>query len=138
MSKIENVEVQSWSEWVSASYLDSEGREYELVFTRSYDENGGFEQCELVNIEKDGKMIDSDKDIWHEIQKQLENLDWEGCSEFRSVRFTIEVDRDWLETLDSLVEMVMSNPGLSSEGSLEVSIFSQFKTQRNKREICHA
>ena len=138
MGKIRDVEVQNRTEWFTAVYVGNGGQEFEVVFTKSRDENIGFEEQELVNVERGGKTVPSDDAIWKEIQGQLDASDGEGCSDFRSVRFTIEINRDWLETLDSLVEMIMSNPGQSPEEALEASICSQFKTQRNKREICHA
>lgn len=64
MGKIEQVEVQSYTEYATAFYVDGTGEEYEIVFTRNYDHNIGYEEKAVVNVEKDGTMIDSDDPIW--------------------------------------------------------------------------
>jgi hypothetical protein len=135
MGKIENVEVQNCMEWFTAAYVDGDRKKYEVMFAESRDENTGFEERELVNVEMDGKTVPYSESIWQEIQEQLDRSDGEDCN--RIIRFVIQIERSWLETLDSLVEMVMSSPGLSPEDAIEVSVFSQFKTQRGEREICH-
>jgi hypothetical protein len=134
MSKIKDVEVQNRTEWFTAVYVNGD-REYEIVFTESRYENTGFEERELVNVERGGKTVPSDDAIWKEIQERLDASDGEVYNS--TVRFVIQIERSWLETLDSLVEMVLSNPGLSPEDAIEVSIFSQFKTQQSRREVCH-
>ena len=135
MGKIRDVEVQNRTEWFTALYVDKDGQECGIVFTKSRDENIGFEEQELVNVERGGKTVPSDDMVWKEIQEKLDASDED--SGYRSARFTIEVNRDWLDSLDHLVEMVLDHPGMSPEDAIEVSIFSQFKTQRDQREICH-
>ena len=71
MGKIENVEVQSYTEHVTASYTDDDGQEYEIVFTRTYTENIGYEEKQLVQVEKDGQDISSGDPVWERIQEHV-------------------------------------------------------------------
>ena len=43
------------------------------------------------------------------------------------MRFTIEVDEDWLDTLESLAELVAGQEDSSPETALEQAIFAQLK-----------
>ena len=43
------------------------------------------------------------------------------------MRFTIEVDEDWLDTLESLAELVVGQEDSSPEAALEQAIFAQLK-----------
>ena len=135
MGKIRDVEVQNRTEWFTALYVDKDGPECEIVFTKSRDENIGFEEQELVNVEMNGKTVPSDDGIWKEIQEHLDASDEQFG--YRSARFTIEVNRDWLDSLDHLVEMVLDHPGMSPEEALEASVFAQIGAQIDKRKVCH-
>lgn len=124
MGTIRNVEAHSRTEWLSAAYTDSAGVEYEAVFTRTYDYNSRCETREVVNIEKDEDEIASDSPLWKEIQEAVEA--WET----EDVEFTIKVGKEWLESLDSLIEQVLVCSPSSPEEALEAAIFSQIKGQR--------
>ena len=50
------------------------------------------------------------------------------------MRFTIEVDNDWLDTLDSLIEQVADQEGSSPEAALEKAIFAQIGQQYTKQK----
>jgi hypothetical protein len=135
MGKIRDVEVQNRTEWFTALYVNKDGQECEIVFTKSRDENIGFEEQELVNVEREGKTVPSDDGIWKEIQEHLDASDEQFG--YRSARFTVEVNRDWLDSLDRLVKMVLGNPGMSPEDALEASVFAQLGAQIDKRKVCH-
>ena len=49
MNKLTNVEAQSSTKWFSATYIDGTGKEYEIVFTKTYTHNIGYEERELVS-----------------------------------------------------------------------------------------
>ncbi len=51
------------------------------------------------------------------------------------MQFTIEIEDSWLDTLDSLISDVLSEPTSSLESALEFSIFAQIREQRLKPEI---
>lgn len=70
MATIENVELQSSSQWFTATYVDENEEEYDIVFTKSYDENICYEQKALVNVEKGGETI-ADDVLWKKIQEDL-------------------------------------------------------------------
>ena len=72
MGKIENVEIQSCTEYASASYRDDDGEEYEIVFVRTYNHNIGYEEKELTSVEKDGGEIDPGHPIWEEIRRHID------------------------------------------------------------------
>ena len=72
MGKITHLEVQGYTEWSSATYVDDEGEEYEIVFTKNYTHNIGYEEREVVNVKRGGIGIDSDDPIWKEIRKTVE------------------------------------------------------------------
>ena len=126
MGTLKSIEVQSTLNWMNALYEDDTG-EYEVVFTRSYDENIGYESRELVNVEKDGTPVFPESPIWDEIQKQIQAVELErNCD---SIKFSVEISKDWLESLDSLIELVLAGSKCSPEEALEIGIFSQIKEQ---------
>ena len=129
MAEIRDIEVQSYTHWINGRYVDASGQEYEVVFTRSYDENIGYESRELVNVEKDGAAIDSDDPIWKEIQEQMQTVEFEETPDYKNIQFKILIDKGWLETLESLMEMILNSSQSSPEEALEVVIFSQIKVQ---------
>ena len=45
------------------------------------------------------------------------------------MRFTIEIDEDWLETLTTLTELVLNQEVSSPEEALEKAIFTQIEHQ---------
>ena len=49
------------------------------------------------------------------------------------MRFAIEVDDDWLDTLDALAGLVAAQGGGSQESALEQTIFAQISNQRKER-----
>jgi hypothetical protein len=71
MGTIEQIDVQSYTEYATAIYITDDGEEYEIVFTKHYDENIGYEEKTVVHVEKDGKSVDPDEPIWEEIRTQL-------------------------------------------------------------------
>ena len=113
-------------EWMSGIYTDSNGQEYEFVFTRTYDLNSRHEEREMVNVEQGCEPIDCENPVWKEIQKAIS--EWES----EDMRFTVEINREWIEALDNLTEQVLVCSPLSPEEAIEVSVFSQIKQQRQK------
>lgn len=67
MGKIKNAELQSYTEYTAAWYVDDDGAEYEIVFVTTYDHNTGHDHREAVSVEKDGKMADADDPIWSRV-----------------------------------------------------------------------
>jgi len=74
MGIISAIEVQSHTMWVAANYEGDDGEEYEVVFTKTYEDNLGYEEREVVNIEKDGKEVDLENPVWEEIEKAIKQL----------------------------------------------------------------
>lgn len=127
MGNLKSIEVQSILEWINSIYTDDSGEEYEVVFTRNYDMNIGYESRELVNVEKEGAPVYPEAPIWDEIQKRIQAVELErSCN---SIKFSVEISRDWLESLDSLIELVLAGSKCSPEEALEIGIFSQIKEQ---------
>ena len=71
MGKIEDVEIQSYTEYATASYRDDDGGEYEIVFVGTYNHNMGYDEKELTSVEKDGGKIDPGHPIWEEIRRHI-------------------------------------------------------------------
>ncbi|MBI4487498.1 MAG: hypothetical protein HY694_00300 [Deltaproteobacteria bacterium] len=46
------------------------------------------------------------------------------------MRFIIEVDKEWLDALEHLIELVLKQPTCSPEEALERAIFEQIEKQR--------
>lgn len=127
MGTLKNIETQSTLEWMNSIFTDDSGEEYEVVFTRSYDMNIGYESRELVNVEKEGTPVFPESPVWDEIQKQIQSVELER--NYDSIKFSIEISRDWLEALDSLIGWVLAGSKASPEEALEIGIFSQIKEQ---------
>ena len=71
MGKVTLLEVQGYTEWSSAAYVDDSGEEYEIVFTRNFNHNTGLEEKEVVSIEKAGIDVDPEDPLWKEIEEAL-------------------------------------------------------------------
>ena len=71
MGRVMLHEVQGYTEWSSAVYVDDSGEEYEIVFTRSYNHNTGFEDKEVVSIERAGIDVDPKDPLWRKIADEL-------------------------------------------------------------------
>ena len=69
MGRVMLHEVQGYTEWSSAVYVDDSGEEYEIVFTRNY--NHGQEEKEVVSIERAGVDVDSKDPLWKRIEEAL-------------------------------------------------------------------
>lgn len=128
MGQLKNIEVQSTLEWMNAIYVDDAGQEYEVVFTKCFDENIGCESRELANVEKDGSTISYEEPVWNEIHGQVQAVEL-NCSSQDSIKFTVEISKDWLEALSSLTKWVLAGSKASPEEALEIAIFSQIKEQ---------
>ena len=50
-------------------------------------------------------------------------------------QFTIEVDEEWLDVLEELIEQSESNPPTLTMWVLETDIFQQFKQQLNEEGV---
>lgn len=48
------------------------------------------------------------------------------------MKFIIEIEKDWIDVLDILTEMVLAGEKASPEEALEVAIFKQIKEQRER------
>ena len=48
------------------------------------------------------------------------------------MKFTIEIDEDWLDTLEHLTELVLKQPTCLPEEALERAIFKQIEQQRTE------
>ena len=129
MAGIKNVEVQAFTQWITTTYIDDSGQEYEVVFTKSYTENIGFEKREVVNIEKSGDVVDDGDPIWEEIRKAVEEFEEEAKGGEKE--FTVKIDMNWLETLLELIEQILVCSPCSPEEALEAGIFRQIKEQLN-------
>ena len=76
MGRISGIEVQSCTIWVTAKYED-DGEEYEIVFTKTLEDNLNYEVKEVVSIEKLGISLPDDHPIWDEIQDKILTADLE-------------------------------------------------------------
>ena len=128
MTKLSQIEVQSYTLCLTANYQDDDGEEYEIVFTKTYEDNLGYEEREVVNIEKDGNVVDLDNPIWEEIEKAVKQLTREETEPYRK-RFTIEVEQSWLDALQGMADAILQQPTHTPEGALEFSIFAQIQKQ---------
>ena len=126
MGTLKNIETQSTLEWMNAIYVDDSGLEYGVVFTKYFDENIGYENREVVNVEKDDVPVKYEEPIWNEIQEAVNN--WKD----ENMKFTVEISRDRLDALESLTEWVLAGSKASPEEALEIAIFSQIKSQYKK------
>lgn len=123
MGTLRNIEFQSSLNWMNAIYVDNSGVDYEVVFTKYFDENIGCENREVVNIEKDDTPVNYEEPVWNEIQEAVNN--WKD----ENVKFTVEINKEWIEALESLTEWVLAGSKASPEEALEIAIFSQIKSQ---------
>ena len=71
MGRIETVEVRSYTEYSTASYIDDDGEEYEIVIEKTYHHNIGYEEQEVVNVERGGVAIAGGDPIWGKIKTCL-------------------------------------------------------------------
>ena len=51
------------------------------------------------------------------------------------MQFTIDIQDEWLSTLDNLASQVLAAPTSSPESALQFAIFEQVRMQRSKPEI---
>ena len=71
-----NPELFAAEEWYSASYHGRDGQVYDVVFTKSYMHDIGYESRELANVLLDGDTVEGD-DLWRRIRDELEQLEME-------------------------------------------------------------
>ena len=127
MAGIKNVEVQGFTQWINSTYIDDLGQEYEVVFTKSYTENIGFEERTVVNIEKSENVVYDGDPIWDKIRKAVEEFEEEAKDGEKE--FTVKIDMNWLKTLSELIEQILVCSPCSPEEAIEVGIFRQIKKQ---------
>jgi len=131
MGMIYSIELQSSIEYFTAVFIGSDGEVYDFVFCRSIERNIAFEDNELLNIQNRGKEVDNE-DIWKEIREDLSEV-LSKASSSEGIKFSVEIGREDLATLDSLIRLVLESSTSSPEEALEASIFSQISEQRKKR-----
>ena len=129
MEPIHDIELLSRSEYFAAEYVDPTGKAYDIVITRHVEMNIGWEGMELASIQFHGDNID-DETLWKEVEQQLQTIHLENPKAMDSVCFTVEIGREYLDTLDHLVQLVLADAPYSPEEALEASLFTQIKRQR--------
>ena len=128
---ISEVTVQSYTMWLTANYQGDDGEEYEIVFTKTCEDNLSYEEKEVVNIEKLGLALPPEHAIWKEIEEKILSVDWEIHQSARKGGrvFTIEIEEGWLDALQGMADAVSGQPAHTPEGALESSIFAQIQEQ---------
>ena len=71
---IEDVKLFAYEQWYSGSYTDSDGRSYDIVFTRNRVHDIGYEHNELANVLIDGETANGD-DLWKRVRDEIEALE---------------------------------------------------------------
>ena len=51
MTELSQIEIQSCTLWLTANYEGDDGEEYEIVFTKTYEDNLGYEEREVGKVE---------------------------------------------------------------------------------------
>ena len=100
--KLKDIQVHGKTEWLNAIYTDATGEEFEVVFTRSVDENSSHELRELTTVEQAEKTLSCEHPIWNEIEKLVVEAEWEETIDYRNVHFVIKINRNWLDVLQEL------------------------------------
>ena len=131
MSKITNIELQNSTEYFTALFIGSDGKVYDIVFTRNIEMNIGWEGVELLSIQNRGENVE-DEILWEEIKELLAETSLDGPSD-DVVQVSVRIEREWLEILDSLFKLVLADSQSSPEGALEAAIFSQIQQQLGMR-----
>ena len=70
MNKLRHLELGQSVKWFNAIFKDN-GKEYDVVFTSTYDTNIGFHEKELVNVMLDGEDIPSKDPVWRDVEKAV-------------------------------------------------------------------
>jgi hypothetical protein len=122
--EITEVEVHARSVWCNAvfSYAD---QEYDIVFSKSFDENIYVETVELTSVirKHDNKQIDTNDIIWKKIKDKI--MVWDHALEL-----TVEIPRDWLTILRKLTDRVMQGGEYPPEEQVMMHmILVQIRTQ---------
>ena len=125
MGKLEDVEIQHYTERVTASYIDGAGARYRVELARSYSRNTSAEERWVAGVQRGGQEISPDEPVWTEVQEAFDRLYLEDGESF-----VVEVEADHLGTLDALTKTVLISPHRSPEAALAASIFSQIQFQR--------
>ena len=144
MAELKNVKFQSYTNYFTAIYVSNDNKEYEIIFYISGDQNLNQSFLELASIEHEEKLIDPDTTLWKKIEKEiqellLDELLWteiekslhDNKHDYKSLKFMIKIDRNWLETLLELIEQILVCSPCSPEEALEAGIFRQIKEQLN-------
>ena len=72
MGRIEQVEVQSYTEWSSAIFVDNDGEEYDITLYKTYTHNMGFEEKDVSSVEQFGASVPECNPVWREIRKAVQ------------------------------------------------------------------
>lgn len=120
-----DVRLTSQTEWFAATCI-LESTTYDIVFrVQQYDLLQG-ETRELVHVEKDERPVADDR-LWQEIAKAVnEAILSEEC---RQVRYSVEIDGNWQDTLEELIDQVLVCSPCCPTEALEFEIFSQIRQQ---------
>jgi hypothetical protein len=130
MGSMKNITSTNETEYITAIYVDHSGEEYDVLFTKTQDHYLNIEERELLKVEKDEEEISEDHPIWNKVKNHIHSVHWIGRpTKERSVLFFVEIDQDWLETLNELTELVLKQPASTPQEALEVMIFSQIQNQ---------
>ena len=72
MGRIEQVEVQSYTEWSSATFVDDDGEEYNITIYKTYTHNIGFEENDVGIVEQFGTPVPEHSPVWRKIRKAVQ------------------------------------------------------------------
>ena len=128
MPKIQDIELQSSSEYSTGLYIADDYKHYDIVFCRNSDRNNGWESIELCSVQHDEDSID-DPDLWQEVNQCLSQTLDSIKEKALTIQFRIELDKSALPLLEDLTKLVLSDPLSTPEAALESSIFQQIRTQ---------
>ena len=73
--------------------------------------------------------MDEESPLWIEIGEAVKEAKLGKQLDYKTVEFTIKIDKNWIETLEQLIEAVLADSQSSPEGALEANIFKQIQQQ---------
>ena len=125
--EITDVEIHARSIWCNAIFTYAD-QEYEIVFSKSFDENIRTEMVELTSVERkrDNKQVDQDDILWDKIKDKV--MVWD-----HTLEFNIELPRDWLNILRRLTDKIAQGGTMPPEEQMMMHlILAQIRIQLQK------
>jgi len=137
MGKIKELDLLRYSAFFTGLYIDNSGEENKIIFRKSYNQEMGPLDNELIRVTRQGKIIPQEDPLWEDIQRAVRDERWEVDPFYLGkdedvMEFTLDIGVEWIDALDSLIEEVLTDSNSTPESALEIQIFTQIKCQRNR------